>query len=275
MASVTNRINTINQPRGGYLKPSMLKVIQLEDDKTLNEENVHVSIVGMAVDYLTRYMLNKNKGADEIANLESSFAISIKGYKYRIKKLGEKVHQLDIKKKVDIESLLNNIKGLDDESIISACLAVTYDVYFRNPVAALHTPEVDTIEVDKMTIENISIMVNRSISFFDRYGPVIKDGFTFEGGYTSLIDSGDGDYLSNDTIWDFKVSKNKPTNKHTLQLLIYYIMAKHTKKKEFGNVSKIRIYNPRLNTMYTYDMAEMREDIIKEIEVEVIGYRNK
>ena len=56
------------------------------------------------------------------------------------------------------------------------------------------------------------------------YGPVVKDGFTFDGGYTDIVTAGDGDFLTFDTLWDFKVSIKPPTNANTLQLLMYYIM---------------------------------------------------
>ena len=36
------------------------------------------------------------------------------------------------------------------------------------------------------------------------------------GGYTYDVDRGDGDYLTEDTLWDYKVSKNKLTSKTTL-----------------------------------------------------------
>ena len=32
--------------------------------------------------------------------------------------------------------------------------------------------------------------------------------------YTETVSAGDGDFLTSDTLWDFKVSKSKPTNKH-------------------------------------------------------------
>ena len=48
------------------------------------------------------------------------------------------------------------------------------------------------------------------MKFWEDYGPIVKDGFTFEpNGYTEIVNSGDGDYLTADTIWDFKVSKSK------------------------------------------------------------------
>lgn len=61
MASVTKKIASIKQPRGSYIKPSSFESIILEDNKKLNEEeNVHSSVIGMAVDYLTRYSTGAN-----------------------------------------------------------------------------------------------------------------------------------------------------------------------------------------------------------------------
>lgn len=50
---------------------------------------------------------------------------------------------------------------------------------------------------------------------------MIKTGKGSYGGYTYTFESGDGDFLTADTLLDFKVSKSKPTNKHNLQLLMY------------------------------------------------------
>lgn len=126
---------------------------------------------------------------------------------------------------------------------------------------------------DKDTINNIKIMVERSLSFWDKYGPITVDGFTFEkNGYTETVDSGDGDYLTSDTMWDFKVSKSKPTNKHTLQLLMYWIMGQHSRKLEYTNITKLGIFNPRLNVAYILEMKSVPQNIIKEIEQEVICY---
>ena len=264
MSSVTQRIKEIKQPYGGYLKPSLFKKIVYKDEKILNEENVHASIIGMAVDYLTRYMMGTSK--------ENAFDISIRGYQNRIMILGKDVIKNDRKEKKDIETLLNQINGLDDKSIIAVCKLCTYDVWYRNTMNAFMATGATSINPDENTIENIKIMVERSISFWKLYGPIIKDGFTFEGGYTKTVDAGDGDFLTKDTLWDYKVSKTAPTNKHTLQLLMYWIMGKHSKKIEFENIDKIGIFNPRLNVTYLYEMKNIPEETIEIIEKEVIGY---
>ncbi len=277
MASVTGRISEIKQPRGGYIKPSEFDTIVMDDGVTLNgTENIHGSIVGMAVDYLTRFMM----GAD----IKDAFKISIKG--------AVVVEVLGIKEIAGVaEKLLKGIKGLDDKSVINACKLVTFDVWYRNLPNAMKSKGYKEINPDKATIENIQTLVKRSLAFFEKYGPITKDGFTFKpvtpdkeayekmiagkgsyGGYTVTVDSGDGDFLTADTLWDFKVSKSKPTSKHTLQLLMYWIMGQHSGQDVFKGITKLGIFNPRLNTLYLLDMSKVSADVIKAVENDVICY---
>lgn len=248
--SVTQRISEISQPRGGYLKPKDFEKIELKSNNTLyDEENIHSSLVGLAVDYLTRFMLNKD--------VDKAFAISL---------LGAKIGNFG-----DIaDKFLTKIKGLDDQSIIYACKLAGFDVIYR--AGFIGYKPVNEINPDEKTIFNIREMVSRSLAFFEKYGPITVDGFTFEGGYSSTVSAGDGDFLTADTLWDFKVSVKGPTNKHTLQLLMYYVMGVHSKHKHFQNIKKIAIYNPRLNIVYIKSLDEISTDIIKEIEEKVICY---
>lgn len=265
MSSVTGRISEIKQPRGGYIKPSQFEKITFSDGIELGEENLHVSIIGTVVDYLTRYLTG--------ASVQKAFEISIIGYKTRIMLLGEKVIPKDKLKKIDIETLLKQIKGLDDKSIAAACKVCTYDVWLRNPMDAVMSKGANETVPDKITIENIRTMVNRSIAFWKKYGPITVDGFTFgTAGYTETVDSGDGDYLTSDTIWDFKVLKSEPTSKHTLQLLMYWIMGQHSGKSEFITIKRLGIFNPRLNIAYLLDISAVSDEIIKEVETNVICY---
>lgn len=259
MSSVTKRISMIEQPYGGYINKKSLKVTQLEDDATLNQsENISPSLIGLAVDYMTRFMMGTAK--------EEAFSISLKGaclldmYTLDEKKSGMK----------NAIKLLGNIKGLDKKSIINACKLVGYDGCYRAGIKG-YKP-VEEISPDKETIENITIMINRCLSFWQKYGPITKDGFTFEGGYTDTISAGDGDYLTEDTLWDFKVSKDEPRPKYTLQLLVYYIMGMHSIHKEFKSIKKLGIYNPRLNKVYSIDIDMISSEIIDEVSKEVIGY---
>lgn len=266
MTSVKKRIKEIRQPNGGYLRPSSMQEITLEDNHELSkEESIHASIIGMAVDYLTRLMTG--------SSLIEAFDAPIRGYAYRKKMWQPNIIECDKRAKVDITSLLNQIHGLDDQSIIAACKACAYDVWYRNPADAPKYKTAEEINPNAQTIENIRIMVKRSISFWLHYGPVVKSNFTFErGGYTAMVNAGDGDYMTKDTIWEFKVSAAKPTSKHTLQILMYWIMGQHSGKEEFKSITQLGIFNPRLNKVYLIPVADISAATIEEIEKIVICY---
>lgn len=250
MASVTQRIKQITQPYGGYLPAKLFDKTYLQDDYVLyEEENIAASLIGLAVDYLTRFKLGETA--------KKAFSISLNG-------------ALLINMYDKALSLVNKINGLDDISIISACKLCGFDVCFRQSLNA-YTP-IEEIEPDKKTIYNIKVMVERSLKFFSEYGPVICSEPVFDGGYTSTVHSGDGDFVTIDTLWDFKVSKNHITSKHTLQILMYYIMGQHSIYKYFNNIKYLGFYNPRLNIVYLYPVNNISPEIINIIEKEVICY---
>ncbi|WP_206215075.1 hypothetical protein [Adlercreutzia sp. ZJ138] len=258
--SVTQRINgikamgipAVKQPRGGYIKPKEFDCVELPDMKPLldhTEENINAGLVGLAVDYLTRFL--------EGSPVEEAFKISHAG--------AGLIDETD-----KCENILANITGYDDASITAACQAAGYDVLFR--AGPMGYKPVEEILPNKATIYNIQEMVSRSRKFFQQYGPVVLDGMTFEGGYTPTIATGDGDFMTADTIWDFKVSVKPPTNKHTLQLLIYWRLGLHSIHPEYQQVEKLGFFNPRLGTVYTLPVDRIPAEVIQEVESEVIGY---
>lgn len=251
MPSVTQRIKMISQPKGGYLNPKLFEEIQLESADSLNDtENIHASLIGLSVDYMTRLLLGVKP--------ELAFRISLKGA-FNLLKLEQAI------------AILSKIKGLDDISIIHAIKIVGYDVAFRS--SPLHYKPVSEINPDAKTIENVRILVNRSIHFFNLYGPILLDGFTFKNGYTELINAGDGDFITSDTLWDLKVSISTPTKDHTLQLLVYYLMGlKSIHSDIFESIKYLGIFNPRLNRIYRLKIAVINKDIIDEVNKSVIGY---
>jgi len=251
LVSVTQRIKQVKQPRGGYIKPKEFVVVNFNDMVELNPvENIHSSLVGLAVDYVTRYSMG--------APPEGAFKISLLGAKI--------IDEMDY-----AQQLLNEITGLDDRSLINACKLTGYDVCYRS--GPMGYRDVQDIEPDSATLFNIRTMVDRSMAFMKEYGPIVKDGFTFLGGYTETVTAGDGDFLTSDTLWDFKVSTKPPTNAHTLQLLMYYIMGQHSVHKEFRDIKKLGFFNPRLNQAYTLDVSSIPFWIINEVSSKVIGYQ--
>lgn len=252
MPSVTHRIKNTEQPHGGYVPPRKFSKIQLNDGIELCEsENIHASLVGMAVDYLTRFMTGTPK--------EKAFDISMAG--------AERINETKLAR-----SLLSNITGLDNLSIYNACRLVGFDVCFRAGPSEYRP--VTEINPNADTIFNVAVMVQRCLDFWEKYGPIVSDGFTFEGAYTKTISSGDGDYLTQDTLWDFKVSKSPINTKQTLQLLVYYLMGRRSIHPEFQTIQQLGIYNPRLNLVRLYDIKNISKETIRDVESYVIGYDN-
>lgn len=250
MASVTTIANNAKQPKGGYIPISNFNKITLQDGKVLNKkENVSGSIIGRVVDYLTRYMLEGN--AKEV------FDVAYEGAK-----MANKIQEA--------EQELKNITGLNKKSIYSAVKLMRFDT-IRRTLSKKYADEICNVPDDD-TVDNIITMVERSVHFLNEYGPVVLAGFTFEEGYTSLVSSGDGDYLTQDTIWDFKVLKNEPTSKHTLQIFMYYLMGLNSIHPEFVEVENLGFYNPRSNTIYQLPVSDIQKDVLAEVYSDVLMY---
>ena len=70
-SSVTQRIKKVKQPRGGYIQPKQFTTISLGDGiDAMKEENASAGLVGMAVDYLTRFITG--------TPVKDAFAISMR-----------------------------------------------------------------------------------------------------------------------------------------------------------------------------------------------------
>lgn len=251
MVSVTQRIKQVKQPRGGFLPPKIFNVQDLPIVKELNPvENLHPTTIGLVVDYMSRGVLENN--------FVDAFKISFLGAALQ-------------NKEEEALTLLSKITDLSDTSLTAASLLVSYDAMFRAGVES--QPLEDRIILDKDTLENLRVMIERTIDFFKKFGPVTATETTFEGAYTDIVSAGDGDFLTKYTIWDMKVSKAKITSAHTLQILMYYLLAKKSKKPMYADVENLGFFNPRLNTVYTLPVKEVSSDILKIVSEDILGLK--
>lgn len=250
MVSVTQRIAKIKQPRGGYVPPRTLAVVDHSDGLTLHAvENISPIIVGIVTDYLTRIAIGQTA--------EEAFRVSLRGAAI----LGED----RVAKK-----LIRRVKGLDPKSVRAAAQLSGFDVVARG-VPMGYKP-VEGIDPDAPTIENIKVMVERNTAFLAKSDPLTMAGFTFLGGYSDTVTHGDGDILTTSTLLDFKVSKNPPTKENTLQLLMYLLMGKRSVHPQFESVERFEIFNARLHRSYSREMYDLTQGLISEVERDVIGY---
>lgn len=258
MLSVKKRLESVSQPSKGYVPKSLFEIKEFDDGLCTSDVNGSLSsIQGMAVDYLTRFMLTDNK--------LKSFDISLKG-----------AIALDAKYNTSAEyekalGLIASINGLDKKSVVSTCKLVCYDVAFRRGVES-YRPS-DSIEFDEALFSNIPILVNRCLTFLKSIGEVVMTEFTFEGGYTDIVSKGDGDFLTQDTLIDIKVSKDVFSTKWSLQLLMYYLLGIHSIHTEFSSISKLCIFNPHQNKSYICRVEDISDESKYKVSHDVLGYK--
>lgn len=251
--SVTQVANHFPQPPGDLLPPSMFEKTFWADTKELApKENIHPSIVGTTVDYLSRLITGAPK--------EEAFAIALRGAEIA----GKKERAL---------ALLEGIHGLDEESVEKAARLARYDSVVRVGLPAWLSSSADGgPDPDEATTRNIQAMVRRTQRMLDMEGGKTLDHLTFEGGYTSLVATGDGDFMTKDGLWDLKTTKSPINAKHTLQLLMYWRMGLHSVHPEYKDVRKLGFMNPRRNLVETLEVRLIPEHVIQFVEKEVIGY---
>ena len=257
--SVTQRIKQVGQPRGGYINPkTLVKSVLFEDGVSeLPNESVHPSLVGLAVDYLTRYMLGDSA--------EEAFKISLLG-------LGVcESAGMNEDAEYGRELFRRLSRDLNMTTVESAIKLCAFDVCVRAGMAGYKS--IMLINADLYTCSNVAIMVKRNLNLFKVYGNPVLNGFVFKGGYTSTVSTGDGDFVTPDTLWELKVSVREPTKEWTLQTLMYWIMGLNSEHYEiFEKVKYLGIVNPRKNAVYRIAVADIPMKVIEAVERDVIGY---
>lgn len=257
--SVTQRIKQVGQPRGGYINPkTLVKSVLFEDGVSeLPNESVHPSLVGLAVDYLTRYMLGDSA--------EEAFKISLLG-------LGVcESAGMNEDAEYGRELFRRLSRDLNMTTVESAIKLCAFDVCVRAGMAGYKS--IMLINADLYTCSNVAVMVKRNLNLFKVYGNPVLNGFVFKGGYTSTVSTGDGDFVTPDTLWELKVSVREPTKEWTLQTIMYWIMGLNSEHYEiFEKVKYLGIVNPRKNAVYRIAVADIPMKVIEAVERDVIGY---
>ena len=257
MPSVTGLLNSVKQPRGGFLPlESFVSETYPDDLKVVGEYNISPALVGLAVDYGTRIALGDAP--------EDAFGVALVGAAL----IGETQTAEGLVAQVDAAALRGSCP--DEETIVALCRLSGFDSVTR---AGAHTYRpVSEIVPNAQTVADVANLIIRTKAFFDEVGPVDSTGFTFEGGLTDEAEESDGDYIAGDTLWDLKVRKGEPDKNQTLQILLYYLMGLRSGQDQFKPVTKIGIYNPWLQRSWVCSVKDLDEDMVAGIMEGVLGY---
>lgn len=242
MASVTSFIASRSQSARKYLPVSMFNDRQFNDDLEVHDGRM-VGVKGQIVDYMVRMMTGAPK--------HKAFKIPLLG--------AQRVSEYS--KAFDLIKLVN---GLDDASIVAASQLVPYDVVVRRGPEYYNS--YSHYSFNNQDIEDVRNMIIRTLKYFkESYQEIVETGFTFEGGYTDIVTSGDGDFLSTDTLWDLKTSKKELSTTDSFQLLIYYLLGLRSDHDIFDNIEYLGVFNPRLNKSYTVAVRDISLQIVSRV----------
>ncbi|MCV3754347.1 hypothetical protein [Ureaplasma zalophigenitalium] len=302
MSSVTKIIKLTKQPSSGYLPLKNWKEIKIANTleiDSINLNELYPSLLGLTVDYLSRFYLDKNtKITKEILLMDAEknpLRISYKGsrmpygkfrgydqlYDFVIFELWNEANideninliyflsQLDAlyraNYKVDVKPSLRDLGILESFINISDTVKQEYGKLIKNTLTPSQKSHI------KSMITNIQNLCEYMLE--NSEANQMQIGFTFPGGYTNKINTGDGDFILGDYLCDIKVSKNKFTSKQTLQVLIYYLMGlKSINHEIFQKIKYLALYNPKLNLFKVIEISSIDKSIIKTINHDVIGY---
>lgn len=264
---MTERVKQIDQPWGGYVRRRDMDEIPMVEELVGSEgeqiefDGFSGGLVGSAVDYLFRLRLGLSP--------EEAFHIPLVG----MERFGSANH-VNLGKTRD--RLLAEVDDpqLGDDSVAAALCLAGYDVWARTDGVGYDPrfPE----RADEYTIADVREMVNRCVCFDERFLRITDTGLYFPGGYTEIVSSGDADYMNPFCLLDLKTATRPPQKDATLQLLMYFIMARHSiiLEPKYEWLTTIGIFNPRLNRAWFKDVWELGSDLIRFIEEEVLGYED-
>jgi hypothetical protein len=253
------------QPRGGYVPIRLFDEYLICEEEFLNdEENLDPGLVGTAVSLMARKLLvPKARQSESLQDLMESqiTRAAILGARH--------MEQLGCGSEAEARELAKAVRDLSDESIVAACQLSRFESCYRAGKGAYVDAEKAT--PDAATIENIRVMVKRAIDALRGHGGVTGLGVSFRGAYTKKVDSGDADLTTAGTVWEIDASEDDPTSAHTLQILMYYLMGRRS-RREFLTIENIAILNPRQNTVWQLKVADLPPETIRAVERDVIGY---
>lgn len=263
MSSIIERVNDVSRSVQTCFSLNKFDEKKLSDGKKLSKSlSVNAPIVSSAVECLS--LVSIGVPVDEAFASYMSYA-----------KIAEDNGKPDA---VAISSeLLSNIKGLDDDSIVSACKLVSFGLWrnykpgsYRSATAMTCSERTNP---DADSIQDIRVLVERCTNFWNEYGPVVERDFDFKPmGYSKTVDSGKGEFLTDDTMWMLHFTEYNPVGKPVIELLTWYVMSKHSHNTRFGGVKNIGIFHPKRNIVYTLPIERIGEDTVKIIEKDVICY---
>ena len=290
MLTVTERIKTMTKKSGTYIETiGELPVVSLREFEgspksfTLEEldyemdlhasdyETVSPSVIGPAVEGLFKMAMGQGAGVAFRASYFGAILLD------NIGKLGEKHDEFivghytsQVRDLMDqLGATLGKGKPYEAKHGIDLC---TYDVVYRTGNPAYYRPYSRlTLETE----ENVYRMVDYAKEVFKELheGDTIKEVAFDEESFGRYIAKGDGDFMTDQTLWDMKVWTKSFDKKVYIQLLCYYLLGMNgrTTRSHYENLEYIGVINPRLQESHRLRIADIPQADLDLVREKVIG----
>lgn len=226
------------------------------------QESISPTIMGLTVDYLTRLSLGQKKEEVLFASQYGRELLEriIVWKSWNFSTPSPISNQISAEKLTFFKQLINyydeNFIQVDNSLSLKNALLVAklsqYDAIYRAFYTDIHPEQ---ITLDEPTHDVIVQLIQRNLVILKKENNVVCTLiFTPDHTYhpfKKIIKSGDGDFYDDDFLWDLKVSSKKPSNKHFIQVMVYFLLGLNSSLREkFKKISNIGIINPRLNKVY-------------------------
>ena len=237
-----------------------------QDNISLNstDENTSSTMISITTNYLTRYLLLKemnNSKLSEIECKEKAFLIPKKG-----SQISNKEEEFnDLLKKINAKNY-----EIDNETVINAMQISNFTFFYW--IDDFKYEKIKEANPDKETINNIKIMIQRSVSFFKNHdfyecSLLFDDAFQ----YTKCITKADANFMSKKTLWNFTIEKEmKKEKNHLIKLLTYYSLSKKIRNSEnsiYKDLDSVGVFNPWLNVCFFWKIKDIDKNLICEIDL--------
>lgn len=250
--TVTRRISSMVPPEGGYVPLSSMEIVQTDEGRIDIPRTLRPDVAGQCIQYYaTDLYTGDHRKSTEISRM---------GFD----------RMDDVQKETYLDLCHRFGEEEDDRRRIGLMYSISsYDELFRSGCFTNGPEDPDITDEGADALLEAS---NRVVSFMARNDPV-GIWVTFPGGYTDAIRTGDADVLCRDCLWDIKVSRYPPTRDNILQVLVYYLMGRHSNTRDlYSDVSRVGIYNPLLGKEYIVELSSISDKTLESVERDVIGY---
>ena len=270
LGTVTSAVNTPGlQPHGGFLSPDEMAIESISKEEDYEKKNsilnnlgnISSTSLGLVFDYLFRleYYLDRGKPFMDAAN--NAFSIAYKGAMlsgryYDLNELFEKL-------KTYYERRDKNFRNI----LYTSCKIVNYDTIIRCGIfnSFFRPPTMTTADAELM-----NRMLHATKEYLKNKNE-LKFGMEFLAKDFKRIMRSDCDLIADDSLIDFKCLSKKITSKHTLQLIMYYILGIYEEPEIFRNIKYLKIINPKLGLVYSYEISKIDYLKLSLIEEEIMG----